>query len=76
MENIEIKNESQKREPRYKNEKCKVLAYDKKSKELDVLFKGYGVRLFDVEKPVQDFVMVKYTENIGSPNFKCKVANV
>lgn len=73
---IETKNVSLKKETRYKKEKCKVLDYNIKSKELDIDFRGYGVRLYDIEITPSDAVIVKYTGTIGEPDFKCKVANV
>lgn len=58
---------------RYKTEKCKVLAYDKHTKELDVDFKGYGIRIKNVDKVDSDFVSVKYYGEIGTPNFTYKL---
>lgn len=58
---------------RYKTEKCKVLSYDKKTKELDIDFKGYGIRLNNINKIESDFVTVKYYGEIGKPNFLCEL---
>lgn len=72
-ENKEITNDVQKKEPRFKREKCKVLAFNKKTKELDVNFKGYGIRLKNVNDVKSDFVIVKYVSDIGKADFKCKL---
>lgn len=52
-----------------KTEKCKVLSYDFKTKELDIDFKGYGIRIKNVDKVDSDFVIVKYDGEIGNKNF-------
>lgn len=70
--NTENKNAT-KNEPRYKREKCKVLSFNEKTKELDIEFKGYGIRLYDASKPDSEFVFVKYRGEIGKPNFQYKV---
>ena len=58
---------------KYKTLKCKVLSYDKNTKELDVDFNGYGVRLHNVSKNIEDYVVVKYKIEIGKTDFICKV---
>ena len=58
---------------KYKTEKCKVLSYNKKTKELDIDFKGYGIRFNNVDDVNSDFVSVKYRGEIGKPNFSCKL---
>lgn len=73
-ENIEEKAESKKTtSQRYKTEKCKVLAYDEFTKELDIDFKGYGIRINNVGKLDSDFVSIKYRGEIGTPNFTYKL---
>lgn len=59
--------------PRYKTEKCKVLSYDEFTKELDVDFKGYGIRIKNVDKVNSDFISIKYRGEIGTPNFIYKL---
>lgn len=56
-----------------KTEKCKVLAYNKNTRELDVDFKGYGVRLNNVDTIQSDFVLIKYYGEIGKSNFSCEL---
>ena len=58
---------------KYKTEKCKVLSYNKKTKDLDVLFKECGIRLHNAENIKSDFVSVKYRGEIGKANFICKL---
>lgn len=58
---------------KYKTEKCKVLLYNEKTKELDINFKGYGIRLNNVDKIDSDFVLLKYHGEIGKPNFSFKL---
>ena len=58
---------------KYKIEKCKVLSYNARTKELDIEFKGYGIRLRNTENINSDFVDVKYIGEIGKPNFSCKL---
>ena len=58
---------------KYKTEKCKVLSYNKKTKELDIDFKGYGIRFNNVDDVNSDFVSVKYRGEIGKSNFSCEL---
>ena len=58
---------------KYKTEKCKVLSYNKKTKELDIDFKGYGIRFNNVDDVNSDFVFVKYRGEIGKSNFSCRL---
>ena len=58
---------------KYKTEKCKVLSYNKKTKELDIDFKGYGIRLNNVRNINSDYVDIKYIGEIGKPNFSCEL---
>ena len=54
---------------RYKTEKCKVLSFNKSTNDLDVNFKGYGIRIKNVKSVNSDYVFVKYLGDIGKPNF-------
>ena len=58
---------------KYKTEKCKVLSYNNKTKELDIDFKGYGIRLNNAEIINSDYVDIKYIGEIGKPNFSCEL---
>ncbi len=69
-ENITVKKSVSKR---YKTERCKVLSYNEKTKELDISFKGYGIRLNNIDNIEADFVTIKYYGEIGKPNFSCEL---
>lgn len=56
-----------------KYEKCKVLRYDNNTHELDIDFKGYGIRLSNVDDIKTDFVTIKYRGDIGSTDFEYKL---
>lgn len=58
---------------KYKTELCRILAYNSITKELDVDFKNYGVRIQNVSNVKDDYVTVKYKGDIGKPNFICKL---
>lgn len=58
---------------KFKTKKCKVLSYNKGTKELDIDFCGHGVRLYNVTKNVKDLVDIKYRGEIGTPSFKCRL---
>lgn len=56
---------------KYKTEKCKILSFNPNTKEIDVNFKGYGIRLKNAVCSESDFILVKYSGEIGKPNFIC-----
>lgn len=57
-----------------KIENCKVLAFDPKEKTLDIDFKGYGIRLCNVENiENKEYIEVKYYGEIGNRNFKVEL---
>lgn len=58
---------------KYKSKKCHVLSYNIKTKELDVDFSGYGIRLYDVPENVGDYVNIKYRGEIGTSSFICRL---
>lgn len=58
---------------KFKTIKCNVLSYDKSTKELDIDFLGYGIRLHNVTKDIKDTVVVKYCGEIGTADFVCKL---
>ena len=58
---------------KHKTIKWKVLAYNTRTKELDIDFKGYGIRLNNVEIINSDYVDVKYIGEIGKSNFSCEL---
>lgn len=58
---------------KFKTEKCKVLSYNKKTKELDVDFLGYGIRLFNIDKDISGIVTIKYRGEIGTSNFEYRL---
>ena len=50
-----------------------MLAYNTRTKELDIDFKGYGIRLNNAEIINSDYVDIKYIGEIGKPNFSCEL---
>ena len=74
IENAEVKTGIVETETKkYKTIKCKVLAYNTRTKELDIDFKGYGIRLNNAEIINSDYVDVKYVGEIGKSNFSCEL---
>lgn len=73
QENFEENHITQKNNKKYKTEKCKVLSYNRTTKELDINFKGYGIRLNNIGIIESDFITIKYYGEIGKPNFSCKL---
>lgn len=57
----------------YKTENCKILAFNPSSKELDIEFKGYGIRLHYPGVINSGYITVRYYGEIGKPGFKCQV---
>lgn len=57
----------------YKTENCKVLAFNPGTNELDIEFKGYGIRLHSPGVINSAYVPVRYYGEIGKPGFKCQV---
>lgn len=58
---------------KFKTELCNVLSYNKSTRELDIDFLGYGIRLHNVEKDIGNTILVKYRGEIGNDNFICKL---
>lgn len=58
---------------KYKTKNCNVLSYNKKTKELDVNFSGYGIRLYNISEINENYVKVRYRGEIGTPNFVYKL---
>lgn len=54
----------------FKTRECSVIRFDKSRKFLDVLFNGYGIRIFNVEEFSSSSAVVKYKGEIGNPDFK------
>ena len=52
-------------------EQCKVLSYNEATKELDIDFKGFGIRLSAVKPVKSDYVFIQYTGEIGKADFRC-----
>ena len=74
VENAETKTSIVKTEiKKHKTIKCKVLAYNTRTKELDIDFKGYGIRLNNAEIINSDYVDIKYIGEIGKSNFSCEL---
>ena len=62
-----------KRNNNFKIKKCRVLSYNKATKDLDILFDQYGIRIHDAVDPQDDMVEIKYKGTIGKPNFAYKM---
>lgn len=58
----------------FNTQKCKVLLYDETTKELDLDFNGFGIRINGVDKCDSEFITIKYKGEIGTSNFTCKLA--
>ncbi|WP_099467738.1 hypothetical protein [Konateibacter massiliensis] len=58
---------------KFKTEKCKVLSYNKETRELDVDFRGYGIRLINITVEIGEFAYIKYRGEIGTANFEYKL---
>lgn len=58
---------------KFKTENCRVLSYNVTTKELDIDFCGFGIRLHGVNKEIGDTVDIKYRGKIGTSNFECKL---
>lgn len=62
------------RTERYKIAKCKILSYNKKTKELDINYNGYGIRIKNVcNINDSDTIELKIKGEIGKPNFSYKL---
>ena len=60
--------------PNTKTENCKVLKYDNISKELDVEFKGFGIKIENINTNItSEFVKIEYTSDIGKADFTFKL---
>lgn len=58
----------------FKAKVCRVILYNDPTKELYVVFDGYGISIKNVESyDGSKSVSVKYTGEIGSADFSCKV---
>lgn len=58
---------------KYKTEKCRILSYNKATKELDIDFHGYGIRIKNADGVDSDFISLKYSGEIGKQNFSYKL---
>lgn len=66
-ENLNVNNNQ------YKTENCKVLSFNPAIKELDIEFKGYGIRLHYSGVINSGYITVRYYGEIGKPGFRCQV---
>ena len=61
-------------EQKVKTKVCKVILYNEPTKELYVVFDGYGISIKNVEfYDGSNSVSVKYTGEIGNADFDCKL---
>lgn len=51
---------------------CEVINYNKSSKFLDIMFDGFGIRLYEVNNFSGNTAIVKYKGKIGNPGFTVK----
>ena len=58
----------------YKTKKCNVIFYNRNTKNLDIKFDKYGIRIKNVNDFNEDnYVEIKYKGEIGKPNFEYKL---
>lgn len=57
----------------FRTKECRVIEYNARTKNLDVDFDGYGVRIPNVDHVDGTTVTVKYKSKIGKPDFICKL---
>lgn len=58
----------------YKTKRCSVISYSNITKNLDVKFDKYGIRIKNVNDFNGDkFVEIKYKGEIGKPNFEYRL---
>jgi len=61
-------------EQEVKTKVCNVISYNEPTKELYVVFDGYGIAIKNVESyDGSKSVRVKYTGEIGNADFNCKL---
>lgn len=60
----------------YKEKMCNVINYNSKEKYIDVMFDGYGIRIKNINSFDGELAKVKYTGEIGKPNFTCTISMV
>ena len=52
---------------KYKTEKCRILSYNKATKELDIDFHGYGIRIKNADKKIYDI----FNSLVGVDLYEC-----
>lgn len=57
----------------FKEKECKVIAYDKRTKVLDVFFDNFGIRLFNVPHFDGTTATIKYKGEIGTAGFEYRI---
>lgn len=58
----------------FKQKECKVIAYNKRTGTLDVMFGNYGIRVNNVKGfPGSPSVGIKYKGEIGKPGFEYRL---
>lgn len=72
-EELDKKNKSKNKNTDYKVKECKIISYNETTKELDVLFDNYGIRINNSNPVTDSTVSVKYKGAIGKSNFICKI---
>lgn len=57
----------------FRTKTCRVIEYNSITKNLDVDFDGFGVRIPNAENVDGATVTVRYKGTIGKPDFICKL---
>lgn len=57
----------------FRTKECRVIEYNPVTKNLDVDFDGYGIRIPNAENVTGGTVAVKYKGQIGKPNFSYRL---
>jgi hypothetical protein len=63
---------SKKKQENYKKKECRVISYNPHTKNLDIKFDKYGIRLTNIKNFIGEIVEVEYRGEIGQPNFEIK----
>lgn len=73
-EKVETKSSTSKRsKPSSSVKECDVLVYNKKNNTIIISFDGFGYELKGITKDPGKKVLVKYSGDVHSPNFKIEI---
>lgn len=71
--NSEKKSKQSTKKEEFKTKDCKVISYNEKTGNLDILFDSYGLRLKGIKKFSGTYAKIKYNGEIGKPDFHIKL---